>query len=61
MRKTVLLTVMGLLAAVGIEGQTIFQRADSILTKRYHEGDVDTAYIVRPQTVRRRDRFLYRE
>ncbi len=50
MRKIVLLTVIGLLAAVGTLGQTIFQRADSILTKRYHGGDVDTAYIVRPQT-----------
>ena len=30
--------------------QSFFSRVDSILTLHYHKGDIDTAYIMRPQT-----------
>ena len=33
-----------------IEAQSSLHRIDSILTQRYHKGNVDTAYIVRPET-----------
>ena len=45
------LIVMALLAVAGeAEAQSIFQRVDSMLTLRYRKGDIDTAYITRPQT-----------
>ena len=45
------LIVVALLAVVGAaEAQSIFQRVDSMLTVRYRKGDIDTAYITRPQT-----------
>ena len=30
--------------------QNLFQRIDDILTENYRKGDIDTAYIIRPQT-----------
>ena len=45
------LVVVALLAVAGAaEAQSIFQRVDSMLTVRYRKGDIDTAYITRPQT-----------
>ena len=45
------LVVVALLAVAGeAEAQSIFQRVDSMLTLRYRKGDIDTAYITRPQT-----------
>ena len=45
------LVVVALLALAGAaEAQSIFQRVDSMLTVRYRKGDIDTAYITRPQT-----------
>ena len=45
------LVVVALLAVAGeAEAQCIFQRVDSMLTVRYRKGDIDTAYITRPQT-----------
>ena len=45
------LVVVALLAMAGeADAQSIFQRVDSMLTIRYRKGDVDTAYITRPQT-----------
>ena len=45
------LVVVTLLAVAGeAEAQSIFQRMDSMLTVRYRKGDIDTAYITRPQT-----------
>ena len=45
------LVVVTLLAMAGkVEAQSIFQRVDSMLTIRYCKGDIDTAYITRPQT-----------
>ena len=45
------LVVLTLLAMAGeADAQSIFQRVDSMLTIRYRKGDVDTAYITRPQT-----------
>lgn len=45
------LIVVALLAVAGeAEAQSIFQRVDSMLTIRYCKGDIDTAYITRPQT-----------
>jgi hypothetical protein len=45
------LVVLALLAMAGeADAQSIFQRVDSMLTIRYRKGDVDTAYITRPQT-----------
>ena len=45
------LVVVALLALAGeAAAQNIFQRADSMLTIRYCKGDIDTAYITRPQT-----------
>ena len=45
------LVIVALLAVAGeAEAQNIFQRVDSMLTVRYRKGDIDTAYITRPQT-----------
>ena len=45
------LVVVALLAVAGeAESQSIFQRVDSMLTLRYRKGDIDSAYITRPQT-----------
>ena len=45
------LVVVTLLAVAGEEeAQRLFQRMDSMLTVRYRKGDIDTAYITRPQT-----------
>ena len=35
---------------VPVQAQSSLHRVDSILTQNYHKGDIDTAYIVRPQT-----------
>ena len=37
-------------STVPLRAQSAFHRIDSILTHRYHKGDIDTAYIVRPTT-----------
>ena len=42
--------VIHLALASAVDAQNIFQRIDSTLSLRYHKGDIDTAYIVRPQT-----------
>ena len=45
------LVIVALLAVAGeAEAQNIFQRVDSMLTVRYRKGDIDSAYITRPQT-----------
>ena len=45
------LVVVALFALAGeAAAQNIFQRADSLLTRRYRKGGIDTAYISRPQT-----------
>ena len=45
------LIVVALFALAGeAAAQNIFQRADSLLTRRYRKGGIDTAYISRPQT-----------
>ena len=45
------LVVVALLAMAGeAEAQNLFQRVDSMLTIRYRKGDIDSAYIMRPQT-----------
>ena len=33
-----------------LQAQSILHRIDSILTVKYHKGNIDTAYIMRPQT-----------
>lgn len=33
-----------------LSAQNIFQRAESMLSRRYYKGNIDTAYIIRPQT-----------
>ena len=40
--------ILGSVVTAG--AQTHLHRLDSILTLNYHKGDIDTAYIVRPQT-----------
>ena len=45
---SILVCIQGLTVPVG--AQSIFRRIDSLLTVKYHKGDVDTAYIVRPRT-----------
>ena len=45
------LVVVALLVMAGeAEAQNLFQRVDSMLTIRYRKGDIDSAYIMRPQT-----------
>lgn len=39
-----------LMAATEVAAQSILQRADSLLSMRYHKGGIDTAYITRPAT-----------
>ena len=46
---TMLFAVMSFMS-LPLSAQSLLQRADSILTRRYRKGDIDTAYIVRPQT-----------
>ena len=45
---TMLFAVMSFMS-LPLSAQSLLQRADSILTRRYRKGDIDTAYIVRPQ------------
>ena len=46
-----LLTLLALQPACAQEKkQSLFQRVDSMLSRRYYKSGVDTAYIVRPQT-----------
>ena len=33
-----------------LSAQNLFQRIDSILTKNYNKGNIDTTYITRPKT-----------
>ena len=49
MVATMLLAVMGSLS-LPLSAQSILQRVDSMLTRKYRKGDIDTAYIMRPQT-----------
>ncbi len=44
-----LLAVMSSLS-LPLSAQSLMQRADSMLTRKYHKGDIDTAYIMRPKT-----------
>jgi len=44
------LAIVLLIATAQAFAQSLFHRADSILTANYRKGDVDTAYIVRPST-----------
>ena len=46
---TMLLAVIGSLS-LPLSAQSILQRVDSMLTRKYSKGDIDTAYIMRPQT-----------
>jgi hypothetical protein len=41
-----LLTILPL----SVEAQTLFHRVDSMLTQSYRKGDIDTAFVMRPQT-----------
>ena len=38
------------LLALTMQAQSLLHRVDSMLTLRYHKGNIDTAYVVRPQT-----------
>ena len=49
MVATMLLAVMGSLS-LPLSAQSILQHVDSMLTRKYRKGDIDTAYIMRPQT-----------
>ena len=51
-KTRLLLAVIVLLTAQTSEAtaQDILQRIDSLLSRRYYKGDLDTTYIVRPQT-----------
>ena len=49
MVTTMLLAVMSSLS-LPLSAQSLIQRADSMLTRKYHKGDIDTAYIMRPKT-----------
>ena len=31
-----------------LKGKTFLRRVDSVLTERYRKGDIDTAYLIRP-------------
>lgn len=46
---TVLLMVISSLS-LPLSAQGLFQRVDSMLARKYHKGNIDTAYIMRPQT-----------
>lgn len=52
MRPSICLMISAILLTFAgeAEAQSIFQRVDSMLTIRYRKGDIDTAYITRPQT-----------
>ena len=52
MKNMIRLSVVAFLAVVASESvaQSIFHRADSLLSVRYQKGNIDTAYIMRPQT-----------
>jgi hypothetical protein len=47
---TMLIVVMGSFGLSSSAQSGILQRVDSMLTLKYHKGDIDTAYIMRPQT-----------
>ena len=49
MVTTMLLAVMSSLS-LPLSAQSLMQRADSMLTRKYHKDDIDTAYIMRPKT-----------
>ena len=38
------------LLALTVQAQSLLHRVDSMLTLRYHKGNIDTAYVMRPQT-----------
>ena len=46
----ILFCIISLAISGEADAQSILHRADSILSMNYRKGDVDTAYIVRPQT-----------
>ena len=46
---TMLLAVMWGLS-MSVSAQNLFHRADSMLTQKYYKGDIDSAYITRPNT-----------
>lgn len=49
MVATMLLAMMSCLS-LPLSAQGLFQRVDSMLARKYHKGDIDTSYIMRPQT-----------
>ena len=49
-RKVGLLFVMTTYLSLPLSAQNILQRFDSVLTAKYHKGDIDTTYITRPKT-----------
>lgn len=49
MVATMLLAMMSCLS-LPLSAQGLFQRVDSMLARKYHKGNIDTAYIMRPQT-----------
>ena len=54
MTKKLLLSIVVMLLALPVgaqeKKQSFFKRVDSLLTKRYRRGNIDTAYVIRPET-----------
>lgn len=54
MTKKLLLSIVVMLLALPVDAQekkqSFFKRVDSLLTKRYRRGNIDTAYVIRPET-----------
>lgn len=54
MTKKLLLSIVVMLLALPVgaqeKKQSFFKRIDSLLTKRYRSSNIDTAYVIRPQT-----------
>lgn len=48
--RILVLLLFCLFTFLPINAQKIFQRLDSMLTRRYNKGNIDTAYIIRPKT-----------
>jgi hypothetical protein len=49
-KRLIVLLPFCLFVFVPLSAQSLLQRIDSMLTRNYHKGDIDTAYITRPQT-----------
>lgn len=50
MRKLFSLCLFSVLAFHQVGAQNIFHRLDDMMTRRYRKGNIDTAYIIRPET-----------